>query len=94
MHTWEMCAIRHIKIGTVHATSEHKHDHSYCHEGHISGPNGCISDEFERLENPKQRNKRTTRISTSKIRSVMETKCLQSRARVKVVLKELVSSAE
>ena len=28
-----------------HATCEHKHEQSHHHEGHSSGPNGCVSDE-------------------------------------------------
>ena len=31
-------------------TCEHEHEQSHCHEGHSSGPNGCITDELERLE--------------------------------------------
>ena len=46
-----------------------EHEHSHYHKGHSSGPNGCVSDELER----------------GKSRSAMETNCLQSRARAKVV---------
>ena len=38
------------KVGTVHATCEHKHEYSHRHKCLSSGPNGCVSDELERLE--------------------------------------------
>ena len=30
-------------------TCEHEHEQSHFHEGHSSGPNGCVSNEFECL---------------------------------------------
>ena len=68
-----------------HATYEHKHEQPYHHK--------WVS-QMRTSRKLKRWNRRATRISTSKIRSAMETNCLQSRARAKVALKEHVSSAE
>ena len=46
------------------------------------------------FRNLKRMNRRVTRISTSKTRIMTETNCVQSRARVKVASRELVSSVE
>ena len=91
MYTWEMCAIQQRRL-VLSRTCEHEHEHEHYYKGQSSSPNGCVSDELERLENTKRWNRIVTRISTSKIRSAIETNCLQSRARAKVALKAPVSS--
>ena len=66
-----------------HATSERKHEQSSCHKAKAPVPMD-VSQMSSNVSKPETDEQESDSINTSKIRSAMETKCSQSRARARV----------